>query len=161
MSDSGAFEIWKNNVLIMERDMLKSVLSAERCAKCRICCSFVEDDVWEAPTLTNPQTKEKYRVNYSFADKNEIKLCPELDEKKGCTLGENKPFECRLWPLRPFIIDGEVKIGVSEICPAFTTENDGKLAELLDGGLYDTILKELQTNPGIVREYSGGYRIIR
>ena len=31
--------------------MLSNVLEKETCANCRICCSFVRDDVWEAPVF--------------------------------------------------------------------------------------------------------------
>ncbi len=140
--------------------MLKSVLSAEQCARCRICCSFVEDDVWEAPTLMHTDTKEKYRAEYHFKNKEEILLCPKLDENKGCTLGEEKPFECKIWPLRPFMSDGKIKIGVSTICPAFSEETDKKLRELLHNGLYDTIVKECDENPEIIRKWDSSYRII-
>lgn len=140
--------------------MLKSVLSGEQCAKCRICCSFVKDDAWEAPTLRNPDTKQKYRAEYNFKDETEILLCPMLDEKTGCTLGENKPFECKIWPLRVFEIDGKIRIGISEVCPAFTKEDDGKLIKLLAEGLYEKIVGEFRDNPEIIRKYSEEYRII-
>ena len=114
--------------------MLKSVLKGEQCARCKICCSFVRADVWEAPEFTRDRLNET-----AFKDENEILFCPSLDRDKGCTLGEDKPFDCKIWPLRPFMIDGKLKIGVANICPAFQTETDYKLKELLENGLYDTI----------------------
>lgn len=140
--------------------MLKSVLSGEQCAKCRICCSFVESDAWEAPTLINPVTKEKYRAEYSFKSGDEILLCPMLDDKKGCTLGDDKPFECKIWPLRAFMSEGEIKIGISKMCPAFSPEDDCKLKKLLDEGLYERILEECKRSPEVIREYDSEYRII-
>lgn len=141
--------------------MLKSVLSGEQCARCRICCSFVKEDVWEAPTLVHPDTNEKYRAEYNFKNSNEILLCPMLDEKTGCTLGEKKPFECKIWPLRAFNIEGNIRIGISDICPAFTREDDVKMIKLLDDGLYEEILRECKKSPELVRTYDKEYRIIK
>lgn len=135
--------------------MLKSVLTGEQCAKCRICCSFVRDDVWEAPEFT----KEKLNEG-AFRDEREILLCPALDNNKGCTLGEDKPFDCKIWPLRPFIIDGRLKIGVAEVCPAFSEKTDYKLRELLENGLYDTIAEMVETDGTLLKGDSREYRII-
>lgn len=135
--------------------MLKSVLTGEQCARCRICCSFVRADVWEAPEFTKDKLNEKV-----FRDEKEILLCPALDSSKGCTLGENKPFDCKIWPLRPFVIDGKVKIGVAKVCPEFNEETDYKLKELLEGGLYDIIVEMIEKDSTLVKNYTEDYRII-
>lgn len=149
--------------------MLKDILSGEECARCRICCSFVEQDVWEAPTFNregaeslNCQFENEnggYRAVYHFNNHKEILLCPGLDETKGCVLGENKPFECRIWPLRVFNINGELKIGIADICPAFS-EGDHRVIELLNSGLAQIIKEEANNNPQLVKDPSDGYRII-
>ena len=141
--------------------MLKSVLTKEQCAGCRICCSFTMEDVWEAPVLTNFQTKEKYRAEYNFKTSEEILLCPMLNEKEGCILGDNKPFECKIWPLRVFRDENHIKIGIAKICPAFSEQSDEKLIELLRGGLYDAINEECKRNPEIVKESADGYRMLK
>lgn len=136
--------------------MLKSVLTGEQCARCRICCSFVREDVWEAPEFTKDKLNEK-----AFKDEKEILLCPALDSSKGCTLGDDKPFDCKIWPLRPFIIDGKVKIGVANECPAFNEETDYKLKELLEGGLYDTIVEMIEKDDTLIKNYTNDYRVIK
>lgn len=135
--------------------MLKSVLTGEQCAKCRICCGFVRGDVWEAPEFTRDKLNEK-----SFKDEEEILLCPELDVNKGCKLGEDKPFDCKIWPLRPFIIDGKLQIGVANMCPAFNEETDYKLKELLKSGLYDIIVEMIEKDSTLVKNHTEDYRII-
>lgn len=94
--------------------MLHNVLTHETCAKCRICCSFVKEDAWESPLFSKEDMerikkagiledcfdkvckdgREVYMAHYEFHDEKEILLCPCLDEKKGCILGSEKPFEC-------------------------------------------------------------------
>ncbi len=135
--------------------MLKSVLTGEQCAKCKICCSFVREDVWEAPDFTRDTLNEK-----SFKDEKEILLCPALDSSKGCTLGEDKPFDCKIWPLRPFMIDGKLRIGVADICPAFTPETDYKLKNLLESGLYDVIVEMVEKDTSLIKNHTKDYRII-
>lgn len=141
--------------------MLGSVLSKEKCAECRICCSFVKEDVWEAPTLTNPSTKEKYRVEYKFKDDKEILLCPGLDEKSGCMMGKDKPFECMIWPLRPFMKeDGKIGVALAKICPSFSEKNEDKLISLLEKGLYEKIVNESRKNPEIIKKLGDDYKSI-
>ena len=135
--------------------MLKSVLKSEQCAKCKICCSFLKSDVWEAPDFTRNVLNED-----SFKNDSEILLCPALDECKGCTMGKDKPFDCSIWPLRPFYIEGRVRIGVAEICPELGRDNDGKLIDLLENGLYDKILSAIKKDKSLVKNHPEGYRII-
>ena len=135
--------------------MLKSVLSGEQCARCKICCSFVRDEVWEAPEFTRDKLNEE-----AFKNEEEILFCPAVDSEKGCTLGEDKPFDCKIWPLRPFFIDGELRIGVANICPAFNKETDYMLKALLNNGLYYTIAEMIEKDSTLVKEYSKDYRII-
>ena len=95
--------------------MLTEILSREACAKCRVCCVFDKDDIWEIPVIS-PETAEYikknidenaelepyedgYRFVMHFKDGDELTYCPMLTEN-GCALGDNKPFDCRVWPFR-------------------------------------------------------------
>ncbi len=139
--------------------MLSNVLEGKTCAECRICCSFVRDDVWEAPVFSKKEVALAiahgvsadafeewedgcYRGKYIFHSDTEILLCPCLDEKKGCVLGKEKPFECSIWPLRIVELENEVTLALAELCPAFDGEKkEILLKELEDGGLRDKILQ--------------------
>jgi len=63
----------------------------ERCAECRLCCHVEEGYPPLEVTLTAHETKK-------FGS-----LCIETNCEnlgpKGCTLGDNKPFSCKLYPL--------------------------------------------------------------
>ena len=144
--------------------MLRNVLKHETCANCRICCSFVKNDVWEAPVFSEQEIEEiekkgigrdrflqqedgNYIARYDFQTDTEILLCPCLDEERGCLLGEHKPFECSIWPLRIFENDKTAYLGLAEICPAFQGEGEKLLIhELEENGLRGRImaLKEKQ-----------------
>lgn len=63
----------------------------ERCAECRSCCHVEEGYPPLEVTLT---ANEKKRFGSLCIDTN----CEYLGDK-GCTLGEEKPFSCKLYPL--------------------------------------------------------------
>ena len=108
--------------------MLSRVLSRSSCAACKFCCSFRRQSLWETP-LFPPEVVEKlskpneYGVvgefrngqivlgPYLTAASEEEVQCTFLDPEKGCILkGEDKPFDCSIWPLRIMDKEGELVI---------------------------------------------------
>ena len=91
--------------------MLSKLLSHETCAECRICCGFTDSDKWEIPIFAGeeesaaaertapvrqiPGTKSCV-FDMEFHG-NEIIMCPAVSDC-GCTLGEQRPFDCMIWP---------------------------------------------------------------
>lgn len=150
--------------------MLKEILDKNTCAACRICCSFVEADAWETPVFTSAKIdynnpwfkcigKNSHTLKFFFENDKEIKLCPYLDEKTGCTLkGEEKPVDCKMWPLRVMKKKGELYITLAPICKGVTAEHIPKLKEMLDNGLREEIMKNLVDD--MVKEYEEEYIII-
>lgn len=141
--------------------MLKNVLSHNTCANCRICCSFVKADAWESPIFSEDEMKQilalgvdekkfkknaedkkiTYVADYHFENDTQILLCPCLDEEKGCILGENKPFECSIWPVRIFRDKEGLSLKLAKACPAFAGEKqDSLVKELREHGLAEKIL---------------------
>ena len=162
--------------------MLKNILSYETCADCRICCSFVREDAWESPVFGEEDMKrilalgidrnrfqeiEKggqkiYTVKYDFETDSQILLCPCLDEKSGCMLGDDKPFECSIWPIRVFENKNGAYLGVSSACPAFKGEKLKKLFyELKENGLEEKILSMKSKQNRTERETEGYYIVNR
>ena len=99
--------------------MLTHLLRAQDCAACRLCCHFQRSSAWETPAIEpelvalyrelNPPPPLMERVDGSITfalrfppdDASAEAPCPMLDASSGCTLPrEQRPFECRLWPLR-------------------------------------------------------------
>ena len=99
----------------MTEKMLSKILSKEECAKCRICCCFDSYDIWETPYISQTLASkilQEYTPKQEFIKKEnhflfkmdkeqnaDLYYCPMLDNEKGCILGDDKPFDCRIWPL--------------------------------------------------------------
>lgn len=165
-------------LLQVRKKMLKKILSNNTCAKCKICCSFVKSDAWESPIFSQDEMKELvahgisqekfkelningkdvYMADYEFVSDTEILLCPCLDQSKGCVLGEKKPFECSIWPIRIFQNEnGQYYLGLAEVCAAFEGEKrDLLIYELNEGGLRDQIL-QMKDKQNIIKNEEDGY----
>lgn len=57
----------------------------------------------------------------------DLYYCPMLDNEKGCILGDDKPFDCRIWPLRVMALNETKVITLSPVCP---TMNEKSIKEL-------------------------------
>ncbi len=160
--------------------MLKNILSGKTCAKCRMCCIFDKYDVWETPVITRElhqklaaerpdlKTVSKggnggyvFNMEDCWDDEEEIYRCPALDVNKGCTLGENKPFDCKIWPYRVMDLNGARVISIASVCPELYKMPLSTLVKELDSGLGDMIFAEAAKNPAIVKPYQQGYPILK
>ncbi len=159
--------------------MLKNILSQQTCAKCRICCIFDKYDVWETPVISpalyNRLAKNRPDLKFvskgdsgayifnmvsSWDEEKELFICPALDPEKGCTLGENKPFDCKIWPYRIMELGGKRVIAAASICPEIFSKPLKVLVKELESGLGDMIFSEADKNPAIVKPYEQGYPIL-
>lgn len=130
--------------------MLKKILSKDTCANCRICCVFDDDDLWELPgEIESPKQSE-----------DGLYYCPKLSEK-GCTLGDKKPFECKIWPFRVMEYKGNLVITLSPVCGSLYKKPLNELMEFLKNDrLYELIFKTAKQRPDIVKPYVKGYPIL-
>lgn len=152
--------------------MLSEILSKEECAKCRICCCFDDSDLWEAPVISDALAKELADMEFTslaggrilkmpktLDGDEELYYCTLLDKEKGCVLGDKKPFDCRIWPLRVMRFEGKRVIALSPVCPVVQTRPVGKIAEVARK-LSKRIFDEANKNPDIVKDYEAGYVIL-
>ena len=158
--------------------MLSSILSKSTCAACKFCCSFRRQSLWETP-LFPPEVAEKlsqpneYGVvgefrdgqiilgGYRTADPEEEVPCTFLNPQKGCILkGEDKPFDCSIWPLRIMDKGGKLVIALTPTCPAIGATPDKALVDLVQGGLGERIFDYAKTHPYIIKEYREGFPIV-
>lgn len=158
-----------------EINMLKEILDPQICARCRICCVFDSSDIWETPVFT-PETAEMIRsakpetnfiphgngfiIDPGELGEGELFTCPALTEN-GCILGDNKPFDCRIWPFRIMEIGGIRGITVASICKEVYSRPLSQLVEFLDSGLAETIFSYADVHPEIVKPYDYGYPILK
>lgn len=153
--------------------MLKEILSPSSCADCRLCCGFDESDLWEIPVFS-AETSEKLgkerpeltflpygagsRVLQMRFDSDGIARCPALAEN-GCTLGENKPFDCRIWPFRAMEQNGKTVLTLAPLCESVQKIKREKLAAFAKK-ISPLIREEIRKNPDIIKPYRDGYRIM-
>lgn len=154
--------------------MLKNIISASDCAQCRLCCNFHTTSVWESPFIPEEQAKSlaaagiemerRARGGWSFVFRfqgDEAVNCPVLDVNRGCTFDEaQKPFECRIWPLRLMEHDGRLLIGRYRNCPALTQGRAERLDLFACGELLHILLNFVKENPQSLRPLASEYEII-
>ncbi len=155
--------------------MLKEILDKKTCANCKLCCIFDRYDVWETPVFDG-ETKQKLESinnNAEFVEKKGgyifkaekfddegLFTCPALDPEKGCILGDEKPFDCRIWPYRIMKIGDKRAITIASICDAMYNKPLSELVGFLKNGLADTIFNYADLHPEIVKPYDTSYPVL-
>lgn len=159
--------------------MISEVLSRKTCAACRFCCAFRRQSLWELPVFSDEAVAKLSRPNeygvvarfengrprledaFATDDPEEEAPCPFLDPAKGCLLkGEDKPFDCAIWPLRAVRRDGRLAVALDPACRAIGAEPPAKLVALVRGGLGERILRVAGRRPEIVKECPDGWATI-
>ncbi|MEG0615388.1 MAG: hypothetical protein RR540_06485 [Oscillospiraceae bacterium] len=143
------------------------ILSKSDCAACQICCRFDDDDLWETPVFSAETlaaakllapTAKFSPLGESFIPVMEkvggLYSCPMLSAD-GCLLGEEKPFDCSIWPFRIMNFSGKLAITVSPVCPSLFSKPLTELLAALNDGLAEKIFAAAKKFPDIVKPYSG------
>ncbi len=156
--------------------MLSKILKKSDCASCRFCCSFRRQSLWETP-LFDRETKERLEKKFPLArfrlvgkdsftvdlsagyktdEPDEEAACPFLDSEKGCVLSaEEKPFDCKIWPLRAVrkSAGGKIFVALTKTCPAVNRLPFSEIQELVKSGLGEKILSYASSHPDIVKDW--------
>lgn len=166
--------------------MLSKVLDKSTCADCRFCCSFRRCSLWETPlfpekTMNRLSEADRGAVFvkhesdgkiygqmdltgcYRTQDSEEEAPCAFLDPDKGCMLSdEDKPFDCKIWPLRIMKKSGDNKcvIALTPTCPAINKVPLEKMKELVQEELGEKIYAYAKEYPYIVKEYREGFPVL-
>jgi hypothetical protein len=151
--------------------MLKKIIDAEQCAACRFCCVFDEDDSWEMPVVSDELAEERCFCDCGFETINgvrkvkpqfnseELFRCPALSDT-GCTLGNRKPFDCRIWPLRVMRLNEIQVLTLSPFCPATNSRTITEIQNFIaESGIAESAFREAAKNPTAIPEYKDGYAI--
>ncbi len=152
--------------------MLKKVLEKSTCANCKICCEFEKSDEWEIPVINKNlklQLDNKgiktveidgcYKYDLEF-EGDETKFCPFHSKKTGCVLDdENKPFDCKIWPLRVMNNNGKKVLAIAKLCPNFSSSYES-IRNLLKSGLKDEIVEYINKNPYIINDLKDDYEVL-
>ena len=157
--------------------MLTGIFSPSKCADCKLCCNFHRSSAWETPALNEaqifllnelcvplekrPDGTTSFFLNFCTDSEDEIANCPMLDPNSGCTLPrEDRPFECRIWPVRVMREHSRLLIGIYRNCAALEGDAFEKLREFTLNELLPQILEYAHKNPRAVREFDTAYQII-
>ncbi len=158
---------------VKEFIMLGKILSKATCADCRVCCSFDNYDLWETPVVSDsvkalaetkiPDVKfvprgESYLFRMDDPDGDGLYFCPALTET-GCILGDEKPFDCKIWPYRIMNLAGVRVITLSPVCESVFAL---PIKTVVDTAreLAPTIFAYADENPDIVKDYIDGHAIL-
>lgn len=153
--------------------MLEEILSKNDCAKCRVCCGFVESDKWEIPLIfaeNKPKIEEKTGISlekrgseYVFPmtfDGEKVVFCPASSEN-GCTLGELKPLDCAIWPFRVNSLGNFRVITVSPVCESVSKLPLKTLCDFLQkNGFAKRLFNLAEQHPDMIKPYISGYPIL-
>jgi hypothetical protein len=131
--------------------MLNRILTETDCAGCKLCCNFYEHEIWEAPIVA-------HEIYY---DEEGLYFCPELGEN-GCKLGDEKPFDCKLWPFRVMKLGEFTVIALSPLCKKVNDKPLSELAEFVNSQLADKIKARVLEFPAqSVKDYVKDYVILK
>lgn len=152
--------------------MVKKLLSAKTCGKCRVCCGFTREDIWEIPLVyAENRAAVENRTGaglvprggefvFDMSFEGELSYCPALSEN-GCTLGELKPFDCAVWPFRVNRLGEELVITVSPVCESVFSLPLKELCGFVRAeGFAEKLFDEASRHPDMIKPYVEGYPIL-
>ena len=103
------------------------------------------------------QLEYKYKTD----DSEEEAACEFLDPQKGCILSnEDKPFDCKIWPLRIMNKDGKLVIALTPTCPALGERPSESMQRLVDDGLGQKMYEYALEHPFMIKEYHEGFPVL-
>ena len=106
-------------------------------------CSFGRPDISEEYLSANPAEEVP---------------CPFLDTEVGCTLSpEDKPFDCKLWPLRVMRREGHLLLTMSIACPSIMAWELEQLRSYAQEKLRKPVREYVDKHPYIVKDMMPGY----
>ena len=75
-------------------------------------------------------------------------------------LGDDKPFDCRIWPYRIMEVGGRRAIVIASNCEEMFSRPIAELVGFLRDGLADAIFSYADKHPEIVKPYYEGFPVL-
>lgn len=166
--------------------MISKVLSKDKCKNCQFCCVFKRESLWELPVFPeevyeriiadDEAKKEDFEIvlidgmafarmkledKYKTDDPEETVPCLFLDENSGCTLdNDDKPLECKIWPLRVMDKDGKLVVAFETICPELGEAPSEELKKLANEEIGEDIREYALKYPFIAKPYDERFPVL-
>ena len=160
--------------------MLSAILSKSQCANCGFCCVFRWQSRWETPlfskenadAISQRYSRAKFRPvgdmltididgEYKTDSAEEEAACFFLDKNKGCTLTDDeKPIDCKIWPLRIMNKSGKLVIALTPTCAEINKLPVEEVRDLVHSGLGQIIKDEAAKYPDMIKEYRDGFPVL-
>ena len=97
-----------------------------------------------------------YKINidnlYITNDPKEEVLCV-FNKGKGCILGENKPFKCKVWPLVVMRTNNKLVIALRTDCKIIASKPFREIQSLVENGLGEKMLEYAKKFPDFIDDY--------
>ena len=110
-----------------------TLLTEQDCAGCRLCCKFDSYGLWQTPVICKELASKilqeylpmarfirregHFIMRFEKEAQEDIYPCPLLEPEHGCIMGEEKPFDCMIWPFMLMELEGRRVVTLSPICP--------------------------------------------
>ena len=92
-------------------------------------------------------------------DDEELFCCPALCET-GCILGDSKPFDCRIWPLRVMRFNEILVLTLSPFCPATNKKTLSVIQNFItQNNIAKVAFSEAEKNLTAIPKYKEGYAV--
>jgi Fe-S-cluster containining protein len=164
------------------KSLLSPILTSGQCASCKFCCSFAAFEAWETPLFSKENIGRISKTYGSFPVKKtggssytldlsswwkehgekEYAPCPFLDPQCGCMLPEEeKPFDCKIWPLRVMRKNGQLVIALTPTCEEINKIPLERVKTLIEKkGIGKIIFDEAEKMPDMIKEYREGFPVL-
>jgi hypothetical protein len=164
------------------KSLLSPILTAGQCAACKFCCSFAAFEAWETPLFSKENVQRISKTYGSFSvrkagsssytldlslwwkehGEKEYAPCPFLDPQQGCILPEEeKPFDCKIWPLRVMRKDGNLVIVLTPTCVQINKIPIARVKDLVENERTGKIIfEEARKMPDMIKEYHEGFPVL-
>ena len=103
----------------------------------------------------------RYDLSGSYITENpeEEAPCPYLGEK-GCILSdEEKPWDCKIWPLRVMKKEEDLVIALTPTCPEINALAFSEVEKFVNTGLRENLFAYAKAHPYLIKEYREGFPI--
>lgn len=162
--------------------MLENIISSEQCVKCKYCCSFSKNSLYLTPVFDRekiPLLEKKYpfakfreleygiftvdlRNNYPDDDDGTFEALCWFNQGQTCILSDDeKPFVCKLWPLRIMQHEDKLAIVLDSTCPVTSAMSVSRIKGLLTlNGDISEIWDYVSRHPEVIEDFEGGHEIL-